>query len=447
MPMASLSRWTLAFFGSALSCLVIALGLMSLGVGYPHDGLMAPSSLIVVHLIAIGWLSQLMVGAMLQFLPVLVGGQLRGARWAPLALVLIGGGLMLLIGGFGALDGWPLPTELLPLGGLVLIAGFCVAAGILFATLLKAQAMPLPAGFVAVALLAMLVTALLGETLASAIAGLFGGDFAVAIISHGVALHIGFGLGGWLTLAAMGVSYRLVSMFLVAPEQYGFRPRLAFVGALVALVLLSMTLGVLLATNTSLPVVLIAAACAAGVAVAAYLGDIIAYFRARRRRELELHMRAAIAAFLCLSLGGVMLAGAVTAQSEAGLAAAIYVLALGWLGGLGLAMLYKIIAFLTWLECFAPLMGRKPTPRVQDLVRQAHAQVWFALYFGALALGAVALTMEAPLVFQLATGAQGLACLFLIQQFYRVRRLADLPEPWRDQTRPRLFVPQQRSFL
>src|SRR3569623_3495697 len=53
----------------------------------------------------------------------------------------------------------------------------------------------------------------------------------------------------------------------------------------------------------------------------------------------------------------------------------------GWLSGLVLAKLYKIVAFLTWLATYGPLMGRAPTPRVQDLVAESRATKWFAIYY------------------------------------------------------------------
>lgn len=447
MPMASISRWTLAYFGCALIFLVIALVLMAAGFGYPHAGLIEPQTLIVVHLVAIGWLTLLMLGALFQFLPVLVGGHLRWAGLAPFALGFLVGGLSLLIAGFGAIDGWPLPSQVLPLGGLFLLTGLCLAVAPLVATLLHAKTIPLPAGFVAIALMSVLITALLGETLASAIAGLFGGDFAVAIITHGVALHAGFGLGGWLSFAAMGVSYRLVSMFLIAPERYGVTARIAFGGGLMALSVLCMALGVLIAFNTDLPFALAIAAIFAFVALGAYSDDIIRLYKARRRRELELHMWAAIAAFAALPVSGVMLVLSVMFESEGGLAAAIHIFALGWLGGLGLAMLYKIVPFLTWLECFAPFMGRKPTPRVQDLVRESRARLWFILYFAALLPCATAMVAGWTILVQMSAAVQLVSVLSLIHQFYRARKLADLPAAWRDHEPPRLFLPRQRSFL
>ncbi|MCP8884473.1 hypothetical protein NIM87_13215 [Devosia sp. XJ19-1] len=446
MQMATISRWTLAYFSGALVALVSALALMALGLGYPSEGLMEPRTLVVVHLITIGWLSLLMLGALMQFLPVLVGRELVWPKLPPVILALILSGLALLLCGFLALDGWHnAPVEFLTLGGLLLLAGFCVAAVMLFATLLSARSLPLPAGFVALGLLSLLVAATLGETLASVLAGLVGGNFSVALVMHGVGLHAAFGLGGWLTLAAMGVSYRLVSMFLVAPERKGVLTRMAFWSATIALGGLAGVLMILIATNASWSLGLALTGLAAALAIGAYLADIAGLYRTRRRARLELHMAGAVAGMAMLGLGAGLLAWALWTGSQPVLAAAIHVLALGWLGGLGLVMLYKIVAFLTWLECFAPHMGRMITPRVQDLVCERRAAPFFILYFAAELAGATAIVFGSDVVFRIATALQLLGVMMLIHQYVRARRLADLPEAWMDHPKPRLILPATRQ--
>jgi len=446
MPMASISRWTLAYFAFALAALVAALGLIGLGFGYPQEALLAPRTLIVVHLLAIGWLSLLMLGALFQFLPVLVGRDLVWPGLAPLALVLILAGLATLLAGFAGLDGLAsLPADLLAWGGLLLIGGFAIAATVLFATLLRARTVPLPAGFVAVALMSLMLTVVLGESLAGTLAGLIGGDFALALVTHGVPLHAGFGLGGWLSFAAMGVSYRLLSMFLIAPERKGRWPRIVFWSGVAALALLCLALAGLIALNAPWPIPATLAGLAALGTIGTYLGDVATLYRTRRRHALELHMLAAIGAFILLPLAGLVVAGAALVDFEPGIAAGVYLVLLGWLGGLGLAMLYKIVPFLTWLECFAPVMGRLPTPRVQDLVRENRAKFDFALYFAAVLAGALALALGQAQVLRAASWVQGAAVLLLIHQFYRARMLVDLPANWRNHPRPRLFLPARRQ--
>ena len=62
--------------------------------------------------------------------------------------------------------------------------------------------------------------------------------------------------------------------------------------------------------------------------------------------------------------------------------------------------LYKIVAFLTWLECYGPVLGRRPTPRVQDLANEPRALSWFWLYFASVGVASAASFLGAPLVFR-----------------------------------------------
>jgi hypothetical protein len=124
--------------------------------------------------------------------------------------------------------------------------------------------------------------------------------------------------------------------------------------------------------------------------------------------------------------------------------AVAYLFAFGWLSGLGLAQLYKIVAFLTWLEAYGPVLGRAPVPRVQDLVEEGHARILFIVYYGAVAVATSALLADMPEIFRGAACLQLVATLALMREFIRARRLSIVPASLRSPTgmvRPHLFLP------
>src|SRR3954471_18991457 len=189
---------------------------MMAGVGYPVAEVASPDTLVLVHAVCIGWLSLAMSGALFQFVPVLVVNPLFSEKWALPALVLLTAGLVSLIGGFLSLGGRLAPSLwLLPLGAVLLVAGF----GLVIVDLgLTAWLRPTgPARFVLVGLASLCATVTFGAVFAFALAG-WAGPVGDAVLARGIPLHAIAGLGGWLTLTAMGVSYRLLSMFMLAPD-------------------------------------------------------------------------------------------------------------------------------------------------------------------------------------------------------------------------------------
>jgi hypothetical protein len=249
----------------------------------------------------------------------------------------------------------------------------------------------------------------------------------LAIAGQGLPLHVSAGLGGWLTLAAIGVSYRLLAMFMLAPELNGRRPQAVFwlgTGALAVVILCG--LASLLGNVSVFPALLVGGALGA-VALALYLADAVHLYRARKRRIIELNSR--MAAFALASLAAcVVLTAALLALGllveQAG--ALVFLVAFGWLGGLGLAKLYKIVAFLTWLECYGPVLGKMATPRVQDLVAEGQARNWFVLYYLAVWSGAAALLASQPLAFRVAAAGMQVPTLAIAVQLVLTRLMSNV---------------------
>jgi hypothetical protein len=185
-------------------------------------------------------------------------------------------------------------------------------------------------------------------------------------------------------------------------------------------------------TEANLNTVLAIAAVLGIAALALYGRDVAMLYRRRKRRQLELNMKMAGCGFASLaaavSLGFALVA---TGLFDVHVGAFVFLVAFGWLSGLILAKLYKIVAFLTWLEAYGPAMGRVTTPRVQDLVAERRAARWFAAYFVSVWSATVALLLAQPLAFRIAALAMTAATVGIAAELIRTRRLTEVAEPSR----------------
>ena len=446
----ALSRWTMSYFTAALAFLVGAQVLMIAGYGFPAVPAEAPETLILVHMVTIGWLSLLMCGALFQFVPVLIAQPLRGGRLVLPALICLLSGLAFLLAGFLQLAG-TIDTDLplLAVAGMLLPAGFLLVVGVLVGTLLRAN-LTLPARFVAAGLACVLVTVTLGALFALLLSGFLPALAGLDFRTHALPVHIAVGLGGWLTFTAIGVSYRLLPMFMLSPDGERASSRVVWWSGIAALVLIASASPIVaMVEGTGLmatPDTATGLAATLGlVSLILYGVDLAFFYRHRKRRVIELNSRAAQGAFLALILSALLLL-ALLATGTLGqhVGALLYLVAFGWLSGLGLSQLYKIVPFLTWLECYGPVMGKKPTPRVQDLVVERRDRVWFALYFLGVLSGTGALLVNQPDVFRVAAGATLLATLAIVVELVLARRLYNVEDGKRlpdGTSRPRLFLP------
>lgn len=424
----SLSRWTMSFFAAALAALLLAQGLMAAGYGYPSAPIESPRTLVVVHVVAIGWLSLLMCGALLQFLPVLINRPLYSNFLAMPALLCLLGGLGALLLGFLWLDGQiQAVVSYFAIASVLLGSGFALVLWNLGRTLMACRPLPLPARFVSVGLASIAFTAMLGIVFALVRGGMVDNPYLVGLATQGVPLHAIAGLGGWLTFCAMGVSYRLFAMFMLAPEldRRGTRTALHLGACALAIAVPGGMTAVWAGWN--LDAVLTAAAVAGLGALGLYGRDVLYLYRARKRRVIEMNTRMAVLAFVSLGLAAlltIVLVAFGALQRHVGVV--VFLTAFGWLSGLGLAKLYKIVPFMTWLECYGPVLGKKATPRVQDLVVEKRAEKWFLLYFVSVWLGAVTLLCGHPYAFQATSAAMLVATTGIVSQLLRARRLIDV---------------------
>ena len=426
---AALSRWTMSYFAAALLSLLAAEAMMVAGFGFPADALRAPSTLVVVHLITIGWLSLTMCGALCQFIPVLVEKPLHSDRLPLPALVFLVSGLIALVAGFLRLDGRVrLELPFLSIAALLLGAGFALVIWNLACTLWSARPLTLPARFVAIGLAALGIVAALGMIFALVLEQAMTGDFLARVQAGALPIHVVAGLGGWLTITTVGVSYRLLAMFMLAPDIDDAKGRttLWFAAGALGMTVAGGFVAVLI--GGGLPPVLAGSLILAVAALALYGRDVATLYRLRRRRALELNSRMAAMSLVNLALSAAFcIVSAVDGRFTEHVGAVVFLVAFGWLSGLMLSQMYKIVAFLTWLEVYGPVLGKTPTPRVQDLVAERPAARWFVVFFGGVWAATGALMAANPSIFRMAALAIAIATCGIVWEIMKSRRLSHVP--------------------
>ena len=334
-----------------------------------------PATLALTHLLTLGFMAQIMLGALLQILPVVVGVVVPRPRLmaALIHVPLTLGALALPI---AFLSGRPLWFH--PALGLLGLS-FGVALIAIHLALWRA---PVVSGTVIAlrcALGALLVTIGLGLSLGGYVG--WGLNLPVIALTH---VHAAWGLVGWTALLVAGVAYQVVPMFQITPPYpswfvRGFAPLMAaLLVAWSAFVLGGRTIA---ATLTS-------AALAVGLAV---LAGTTLYLLTRRRRKIGDatlgYWRISMASLLAGALLwlATLLVPALASAPQVELLLGI-LLIFGFAVAVINGMAYKIVPFLAWFHLQAQLFRRAKVPNMKQLLPEARIRRQRWAYLTALLL-------------------------------------------------------------
>lgn len=310
-----------------------------------------PSALAVVHLTTVGFMLQIMTGALFQFMPAAVGANLPWPR--PAARLIhpaLGLGAVSLVAGF--LSGAPAALAAGALGLGLGLAGL-VALGLAALAGSRAQGSTVPA--MRLALVGLGLTVLAGATLALVRAGYL--PAAATVLSP---RHVGWALGGWGLGLLAAVAWQVVPMFQLTPP---YRPALtrAFIWTLAAV----LAAGALPFVGASALLYGLSA-----LAVAFAVHTLVLQARRRRARS-DPTFRFWQMAMAGLVLAGPMaVAGVEFAEESLVQLAGILILA-GVFPAVMVGMLYKIVPFVIWLDLKNRVRKAPQMPRIIPESRQA----------------------------------------------------------------------------
>lgn len=363
----------LPFYLYAAIAFLVATVLLLLSANSLTEHYFLPHTLAIVHIMALGWGTMIILGASHQLVPVLIEGKLYSDTLALLSFVLAALGIPLLSYGFYVFDmGWPAQW-----GGCLVVSAIVLYLVNLAVSMVQSKKENVHAVFIFTSALWLLTTATVGLLLLH--------NFTQPILSRNsldyLALHAHFGIVGWFLLLVTGVGSRLIPMFLIS--KYGNDRQLWWIYGCINAGLLLFIYVFLYSGNRSLlllPVLLVA------TGIVLFGSFCYKAYRQRIRKKVDEQMRLSLLSVAMMVLPVVFLVVIVvlllvTDKAQTRLAIAYgFIIFFGWITAIILGMTFKTLPFIVWNKVYHHLAGKGKTPNPKDLFSNGAFQ-WMGIAY------------------------------------------------------------------
>jgi len=382
----------------------------------------------LTHLVVLGWICSVVMGAMYQLVPVALETRLYSERLAKWQFAFHSIGFVRMVWMFKM---WNLKQ----VGhfGSLLALGVGLFVYNLARTLLRVKRWNVVATAITSSLAWFSITVLAGLSIAAgkcsydstegvAVVGgvrtLVGGLRAVGTyMSHFDAIsamhaHAHLGVIGLFTMLIVGVSYKLVPMFALSEVQSHRRAKLSV--ALLNSGLSGSFVSILLHNRWKFVFALVICA-----ALAVYLWEIAAIVRARKLATLDCGVRSFLTALSMLAplavLGSILAWPRLPMNVFTGQLENLY----GFLALLGLVtfaiigMLHKIIHFLVWFQTYSPNVGRSQVPTLAELYSERLQRIGYWAWLAGLAATSAGILIRSENLTRIGIAALAVTILLL----------------------------------
>lgn len=402
-----LSHYVVAAFSFVALVILLLLAARDLMGHYFHPHLLA-----VTHLAALGWGTTIIFGACYQLIPVIFEKDLVSFKMPWLSLILFVAGISLLVPAFWIFD----PGLLMQSAACLLLTGISLFCITVLQTAVNTNARnTIYQEFIVTSTIWLFFTALLGALL------VFNFRYAFLPKDHlqFLRLHAHIGIGGWFLLLIIGVSAKLIPMFLVSRKQNEKLLTWSFYlinGAILSFLIDTWFFGINSKT------LLITACAVAGIVT--YLVYVGYCFNSRLKKKIELPITNTLISFILLGVALLCLPFIIYFHLSADINAVrlsnLYgaLLFMGWISSLILGQTFKTLPFIVWARKYESLAGKVKTPLPADLYKatllkvQTFAYVAFCLSF----FWGLLMKIEAAMY-------AGLGCLLLVAVLYLINVL------------------------
>lgn len=384
----------LAFFLTApvaLGCAGVVLAASGAAVLGTH---WLPLTIGLAHLLTLGFLGMVMLGALYQLTAVLSGNPVPAVRLAHGVHVLFTLGVATLCWGIARSEPGLVFASISAL--FLSVVGFSVPVAV---ALLRAPTQSQTTRGMRLALASFVVAVAIGLWMAHGHAGMrFPG-----VRSLWIQVHASLALIGWVGGLISSVSWQVLPMFYMSKRidpglQRALRLSIGLLITLPTAVLLA-DYGWGVARTSAVPARIAAVATLPALAIV-WVWHPLATLRALRARRRKRRDASALFWQTGLACAPLVAATGVAAWCwpDPRLMLLFGWLALfGWAGMIVHGMLTRIVPFLVWFHRFAPVAGTQPTPSARALLPNAWAERSFALHSATLVIGCIAILAGADL--------------------------------------------------
>jgi cbb3-type cytochrome oxidase subunit 1 len=340
-----------------------------------------PKLLSLVHLTTLGWISMIIFGALYQLVPVVLDVKLHNEKLAKINFYIYAISIITFVFAF-----WNLysQTLLFQIGGSLMFTSITLFSYNIMMSAFNAKRKLIAAKFIIASIFWFFTTAVFGLILVFQLTNPY------MDINHLQFLkaHAHFGMVGWFLLLIIGVSSRLIPMFLVTHNLNEKKLSFALYVINIGLVALATVFFIELDS-----IYIILSGLIIVVGIASYVSFLIDAYRNRIKKILDIGMQHSAMAIITLifpiafaAIAPFTLENQFELSQQSVLVYGISIL-LGFVTSLLLGQTYKTLPFIVWLFEYRGKMGKGKTPLPKDLYNERIAEIhYFTFAIGFLAL-------------------------------------------------------------
>ncbi len=336
-----------------------------------------PKLLSITHLMALGWGSMIIFGALYQLLPVILDTPLYNESLAKITFGIFAAGSIYLAFSF-----WNFYVGIhIQIASCLILTAFILFTFNIIQTARNIPKWPIEADFIVTSTVWLLLTGIVGILMA------FNFRYAFLPKSHLLFLkiHAHLGIAGWFVLLIIGVASKLIPMFLLSHQLN--KKKLSYSYYFINIGLIALSADLFFYEGSRLLTIYAGSILTGILFFITYLFDA---FKERARKKLDVGLKHSFLAFIIfllpLFLGVIFSIKSSTNGETLQQVYLIYGIAIffGFITSLILGQTFKTLPFIVWLYKYQKRAGKEKIPLPKDLYSEKLATLQFIVYIIAL---------------------------------------------------------------